>query len=100
MKFAEKLTILRRRRGWSQEELAAQIGVSRQAVSKWESGQSMPDLDKILILSDLFEVSTDTLLKSDRQLAPSKAIDSWLLLHLKIWNPMKGIRKTVLEKRP
>ncbi|WP_323089778.1 helix-turn-helix transcriptional regulator [Allobaculum sp. JKK-2023] len=70
MKFAEKLTILRRRRGWSQEELAAQIGVSRQAVSKWESGQSMPDLDKILILSDLFEVSTDTLLKSDRQLAP------------------------------
>lgn len=70
MKFAEKLTILRRRRGWSQEELAAQIGVSRQAVSKWESGQSMPDLDKILILSDLFEVSTDTLLKNDRQLAP------------------------------
>ncbi len=70
MKFAEKLTILRRRRGWSQEELAAQIGVSRQAVSKWESGQSMPDLDKILILSNLFEVSTDTLLKNDRQLAP------------------------------
>lgn len=70
MKLSEKIIILRRRRGWSQEELAAQMGVSRQAVSKWESGQSMPDLDKILMLSELFNVTTDTLLKNDRKLAP------------------------------
>lgn len=70
MKLSEKLIVLRRRRGWSQEELAAQMGVSRQAVSKWESGQSTPDLEKILMLSELFDVTTDTLLKNDRKLAP------------------------------
>lgn len=47
----------------SQEELADKIGVSRQAVSKWESEQSTPDLDKIIVMSDLFEVTTDYLLK-------------------------------------
>lgn len=47
----------------SQEELAEKIGVSRQAVSKWESEQSMPDLDKVILLSDFFGVTTDYLLK-------------------------------------
>ena len=50
-------------RGISQEGLADQLGVSRQAVSKWESEQSMPDLDKIISMSDYFEVTTDYLLK-------------------------------------
>ena len=48
MKLAEKIMTLRKQRGWSQEELAQQLFVSRQSVSKWESGASVPDLDKIL----------------------------------------------------
>lgn len=59
----DRINLLRKKMGLSQEELANKIGVSRQAVSKWESGQSMPDLDKIIALSDLFGVSTDYILK-------------------------------------
>lgn len=65
MILAEKIALLRRQNGWSQEELADQLNVSRQAVSKWEGGTSIPDLDKILKLSALFEVSTDYLLKDE-----------------------------------
>lgn len=63
MILADKITDLRKKNGWSQEELAHQLGVSRQAVSKWESAASIPDLDKILKMSALFDVSTDYLLK-------------------------------------
>lgn len=63
MILAEKIALLRRQTGWSQEELANQLNVSRQAVSKWESGVSIPDLDKVLKLSELFQVTTDYLLK-------------------------------------
>mgnify|MGYP001775239831 CR=1 FL=1 len=63
MIFAEKLVQLRKKAGWSQEELAAQMNVSRQSVSKWEGAQSIPDLEKIIRLSKLFNVSTDYLLK-------------------------------------
>ena len=63
MSFAEKISSLRRQKNWSQEELAEKLMVTRQAVSKWESGQSMPDLDKIVQLSEALGVSTDYLLK-------------------------------------
>ncbi len=63
MILAEKIAALRRKNGWSQEELAHQMGVSRQSVSKWESGTSIPDLERILKLSQIFGVSTDYLLK-------------------------------------
>lgn len=68
MIFAEKLIKLRKQQGWSQEELAAQLDVTRQSVSKWESMTSIPDLDKIVKLSQIFGVSTDYLLKDDEQL--------------------------------
>lgn len=61
--LSEKIAAQRKRFGWSQEELAEQLEVSRQSVSKWESGASLPELDKILALSALFGVSTDYLLK-------------------------------------
>ena len=67
MILAEKIARLRKSQGWSQEELAAQLDVSRQSVSKWESMASMPDLDKILKMSKLFDVSTDYLLKDDAE---------------------------------
>mgnify|MGYP001852682772 CR=1 FL=1 len=54
MKLSERIQHLRKSRGMSQEELAEKIGVSRQAVSKWESEQSMPDLEKVILLSDFF----------------------------------------------
>lgn len=63
MILADKIAELRKKNGWSQEELAGQLGVSRQSVSKWESASSIPDLDKILKMSELFGVSTDYLLK-------------------------------------
>ena len=63
MSLADRIQNLRKQKGISQETLADIVGVSRQAVSKWESEQSTPDLDKILIMSDYFEVTTDYLLK-------------------------------------
>lgn len=62
MNLSEKIIMLRKKEGWSQEELANHLQISRQAVSKWESGQSMPDTDKIIQLSQLFHVTTDYLL--------------------------------------
>ncbi|HBA50610.1 MAG TPA: XRE family transcriptional regulator [Lachnospiraceae bacterium] len=63
MGIAERIQQLRKSRGISQEELAEKAGVSRQAVSKWESGQSTPDVEKISLLSDFFETTTDYLIK-------------------------------------
>ncbi|MBQ1430894.1 MAG: helix-turn-helix transcriptional regulator, partial [Firmicutes bacterium] len=65
MILAETIVQLRKQAGWSQEELADKLGVSRQAISKWESAQSVPDLNRILDMSRLFGVSTDILLKDD-----------------------------------
>ncbi len=63
MNIADRIQHLRKTKGLSQEELADQIGTSRQTISKWESGQSAPDLEKIVRMSDFFEVTTDYLLK-------------------------------------
>ncbi len=65
MILADKITNLRKKNGWSQEELAEKMQVSRQAVSKWEGAQTVPDLEKILALSKLFGVTTDYLLKDE-----------------------------------
>ena len=65
MILADKIIRLRKKNGWSQEELADKMNVSRQAVSKWEGAQTIPDLGKILQLSSLFGVTTDYLLKDE-----------------------------------
>lgn len=67
MMLADKIIRLRKKNGWSQEELADKMNVSRQAVSKWESAQSVPDLEKILQLGALFGVTTDYLLKDETE---------------------------------
>lgn len=69
MILADKIIDLRKKNGWSQEELADRLEVSRQAVSKWESAQSVPDMNKILKLSAIFGVSTDYLLKDEIETA-------------------------------
>lgn len=63
MNIADRIQNLRKAKGISQEELADKVGVSRQAVSKWESEQSVPDLDKVIIMSEYFDVTTDYILR-------------------------------------
>ena len=65
MKFGEKLQKLRKQGGLSQEQLAAQLTVSRQAVSKWELDDTMPDTENVVQLSRLFGVSCDYLLRDE-----------------------------------
>lgn len=76
MILADKIIEERKKLGLSQEELAEKLSVSRQAVSKWESAQSVPDLQKIIAMSELFSVSTDYLLKDDAQ--PEKSVSDGL----------------------
>ena len=79
MIFADKLIDLRKKNGWSQEELAEKLNVSRQAVSKWEGAQSIPDMSRMIQLSELFGVSTDYLLKDNleqTELTQESAADS------------------------
>lgn len=64
MEFSEKLLTLRKAKDLTQEQLAERLNVSRQSVSKWESGQAAPELDKIVAMSVVFDVTTDYLLKS------------------------------------
>ena len=75
MILAEKLYALRKKSGLSQEQLAEQLNVSRQAISKWESGQSVPEVDKLIAISKYFNVTLDYLMKEDdgQQLTYPKA---------------------------
>lgn len=67
MKLSDKIVRLRKSNGMSQEELADKLGVSRQAISRWEMGTAMPDATNILQLSRLFQVTTDYLLNDEYQ---------------------------------
>lgn len=67
MILADKIINERKRNGWSQEDLAEQLNVSRQSISKWESAQAIPDIQKIIKMADLFGVSTDYLLKDEME---------------------------------
>ena len=73
MNIADRIQSLRKNKGISQEELADKVGVSRQAVSKWESEQSVPDLDRVIIMSEYFGVTTDYILKG---IEPQKQSDN------------------------
>lgn len=72
MTLSEKIVKLRTGRGMSQGDLAEALEVSRQSVSKWETGQSVPDLDRIIRLADLFGVSVDELVRDQEQPEPAK----------------------------
>lgn len=78
MNLADRIQRLRKTKGISQEEMAGQLGVSRQAVSKWESGQSVPDLNKIIAMSEYFEVTTDYLLKGTEIQIEQSVVDARL----------------------
>ncbi len=76
MILADKIILLRKKSGWSQEELAEKLNVSRQSISKWEGAQSVPGMDKIIQLSEIFGVSTDYLLKDSIELEEYVAQES------------------------
>lgn len=73
MTFGEKLQRLRQRAGMSQDVLAEKLGVSRQAVSRWERDETMPETDKVVALADLFGVTTDYLLRQGTEEEPQAA---------------------------
>lgn len=83
MEFSERLKKEREKKGWSQTELAEKIHVSRQSVSKWETGKNYPSIEVIIDLSDLFEITIDELLRSDEELKEKVIQDSKQLAHPK-----------------
>ncbi|CAM4507538.1 transcriptional regulator with XRE-family HTH domain [Paenibacillus endophyticus] len=83
MIFGEKLKTERTKNGWSQEELAEKLFVSRQSVSKWENGQNYPGIEIIIKISDLFELTIDELLRSDEELTKTVIKESKQLAYPK-----------------
>ena len=86
MIMADKIIELRKKNGWSQEELADKLDVSRQSISKWEGAQSMPDMKRIIQMSELFGVSTDFLLKDE--------------IGLESIDPKNGSENQIIEAKP
>ena len=85
MSISVKIQQLRKRNGLSQEQLAEKLEVSRQAVSKWESGTSLPDIEKIALISDLFEVSTDYLIKDEETLKSNQLVQQSVHIPRKLY---------------
>lgn len=97
MNFAEKLCVLRNQSGYSQEQLAEKMCVSRQAVSKWESGATLPETEKIIQLSDLFDVSTDFLLRDAPIDRSRDTLDRVVFKFLGSAQEMDGISKNLID---
>lgn len=97
MSFSEKIRFIRNQYHLSQEELAEELKVSRQTVSKWESGASYPEIEKLLAISSLFEVSTDYLLKDSEQSKPESTLDRLVLQFLASAQDMDGISKELID---
>ncbi len=97
MNFAEKLLNLRTQYGYSQEALAEKLNVSRQAISKWELGTALPETDKVITISDFFEVSIDYLLKDNIQLNNSESLDRIVLKFLGSAQNMDDISRELLD---
>lgn len=97
MNFAEKLLKLRTQCGYSQEALAEKLNVSRQAVSKWELGTTLPETDKVITISEFFNVSTDYLLKDKFQLSNNDSLDRVVLKFLGSAQDMDNISKELVE---
>lgn len=98
MTIADRIQSLRKSKGMSQEELADKVGVSRQAVSKWESEQACPDLEKVVTMSEIFEVTTDYLLKGIEPVASEDHKTMADLIDQKVLTEKNGKRaKTALK---
>ncbi len=97
MNFAEKLFTLRTQSGYSQETLAEKLSVSRQAVSKWETGPTLPETDKLIAISELFNVSIDSLLIDSISLNTFESMDRILVKFLSSARDMDDISEELLD---
>ena len=97
MNFAEKLYTLRTQGGYSQEGLAEKLNVSRQAVSKWETGPTLPETDKLIAISELFNVSIDSLLIDSINLNTFESMDRILVKFLSSARDMDDISEELLD---
>ena len=95
MEFNNKLYELRKQKGFSQEELANRLNVSRQTISKWEVGESTPDMEKLVAISDLFEVSLDELVNGEE---PKLAEPSEQIVKSELYSDIKEQVLTVDNK--
>lgn len=89
MEFNNKFYSLRKQKGFSQEELANRLNVSRQTISKWEVGESTPDMEKLVAISDLFEVSLDELVLDKTPEEPVKAESSEQIVRSEFYSDIK-----------
>ena len=96
MEFNNKLYELRKQKGFSQEELANRLNVSRQTISKWEVGESTPDMEKLVAISDLFEMSLDELVKGEE---PKLAEPSEQIVKSELYSDIKEQVLTVDNKK-
>ncbi len=95
--FADKLYHLRTQSGYSQEALAEKVSVSRQAISKWELGLTLPDTDKIIALSKVFDVTIDYLLKDEIKVNKDENLDRIVLKFLGSAQEMDKISKELVD---
>ena len=99
MSFSEKLTQLRRQKGWSQEELGEKLDVTRQTVSKWELGSTTPEMEKLIAMSELLGISIDELVKdNETESAPTEKIleTKPRMVRLGEWKSSRTDRKSVV----
>lgn len=97
MTFAEKLYSLRTQYGYSQETLAEKLNVSRQAISKWELGTTLPETDKMIAISDFFDVSIDYLLKENIKINRGESLDRVIMKFLGSAQDMDLISKELVD---
>ena len=97
MTFAEKLYYLRTENGYSQETLAETLNVSRQSISKWELGTSLPETEKIIAIGELFSVSLDSLLVDSVSLDTKENLDRLVLKFLGSARDMDNISKELVD---
>lgn len=97
MNFAEKLLALRTQAGYSQEVLAEKLNVSRQAVSKWELGTTLPETEKIISISNLFSVSIDSLLIDSIELNTNDSMERVVLKFLSSARDMDQLSKELVD---
>ena len=97
MTFAEKLYSLRTQYGYSQEALAEKLNVSRQAISKWELGTTLPETDKMIVISEFFDVSIDYLLKDSFKIDKGESLDRVIMKFLGSAQDMDLISKELID---
>ena len=97
MDFAQKLLNLRTQSGYSQEALAEKLNVSRQAISKWELGTTLPETEKVIAISDFFKVSLDYLLRGHIRMDSDESLDRMVLRFLGSAQDMENIAEELID---